>query len=176
MRGAYCFLFGWLWLAAGPQTQPPDAWGPVRKLVGVWEGTTEGEPGAGTVRRSYQFVLKDRYLFEKSVSTYPPQETNKTGEIHEHWSFFSYDRIRKVIAFRQFHQEGFVNQYRLTSISDDGGLVVFESEQIENLGSDWRARETYRWESADAFVEIFEVAEPGKPFEEYSRNRFRRLR
>ena len=33
--------------------------------------------------------------------------------MHEHWSFFSYDRARKALVLRQFHQEGFVNQYVL---------------------------------------------------------------
>src|SRR5687767_14944755 len=74
------------------QTPKPDPWQPLRFLVGEWEGTAEGQAGAGTVRRSYSFILKDRFLHEKNVSTYPPQEKNKAGEVHEHWSFFSYDR------------------------------------------------------------------------------------
>ena len=34
---------------------------------------------------------------------------------------------------RQFHIEGFVNQYKLESISADGKTIVFISEAIENI-------------------------------------------
>ena len=44
---------------------------------------------------------------------------------------------------------------------------MFTSEAIENIPAGWRARETYVMTSADAFEEIFELAEPGKPFEVY---------
>jgi hypothetical protein len=39
----------------------------------------------------------------------------------------------------------------------------------------WRARETYAVFSADEFEEIFELAEPGKDFELYSRMRLKRV-
>lgn len=52
--------------------------------------------------------------------------------------------------------------------------MVFESEAFENLDGRWRARETYELKSADEFIEIFELAEPGKAFQIYSRNSFRR--
>ncbi len=82
-------------LSAGPRPQArPDPWEPVRFLAGTWEGTATGVGGAGTARRTYAFVLKDRYLHEKNVTTYPPQDKNAAGEVHEHWSFISYDRAR----------------------------------------------------------------------------------
>lgn len=154
----------------------PDVWEPVRFLVGDWEGKAEGQGGTGTVRRSYAFVLQDRYLHEKNVSTYPPQEANKAGEVHEHWSFFSYDRSRKALVLRQFHQEGFVNQYVLSTSESGPGRLVFTSESFENFDNRWRARETYEIRSPDEFVEIFELGAPGKPLEVYSRNTFKRAR
>ncbi len=54
--------------------------------------TPEGEPGKGSVKRSYRFVLGEKFLHERNVSTYPPQPKNEKGEVHEHWSFFSHDR------------------------------------------------------------------------------------
>src|SRR5262245_5379406 len=93
----------------------PDPWAPVRFLVGHWEGTAAGQPGNGTVVRSYEFVLKDRFIHERNTSTYPPQEKNPRGEIHDHWGFISYDRGRKTLVLRQFHQEGFVNQFVLNA-------------------------------------------------------------
>ncbi len=152
----------------------PDQWEPIRRLVGEWEGESEGHPGRGTVARTYAFVLKDRYLHERNVSTYPPQETNEAGEIHEHWSFFSYDRHRATLVFRQFHQEGFVVQYRLNPVESGGDRLAFESEGLENLDDSWRARETYVFRSDDEFDETFELAEPGQDFHVYSGTRFKR--
>ena len=80
-------------------------------MVGDWEGESEGQPGKGSVKRTYRFVLDDKFLHEHNVSTYPPQEKNEKGEVHEHWSFFSLDRARQALVLRQFHQEGFVIQY-----------------------------------------------------------------
>lgn len=160
--------------SARGQPATPDVWEPVRFLVGDWEGSAEGQSGRGTVRRSNAFVLKDRYLHERNVSTYPPQEANKGGEIHEHWSFFSYDRERKTLVLRQFHQEGFVNRYVLSPAESGAGKLVFTSEQFENFDNRWRARETYEVRSADEFVETFELGAPGRELEVYSRNHFRR--
>ena len=68
------------WLSASPasaQKVKPDPWEPVRFLVGDWEGTAKGEAGSGTVQRTYSFVIKERFLHEKNISTYPAQEANK---------------------------------------------------------------------------------------------------
>ena len=45
---------------------------------------------------------------------------------------------------------------------------------FENFSNEWKARESYEVISPDEFVEIFELAEPGKDFVEYSRNHFQR--
>ncbi len=167
-------------LVAGSRSsmaQPPakdDPWRRIRSLVGEWVGEAEGEPGKGSVKRSYQFVLNGRFLYEQNVSTYPAQPKNPKGEVHEHRSFFSYDRARKTIVFRQFHQEGFVNQYVMLSEAK-ASVVVFETEALENLPSGWKARESYELVSPDEFVETFELAEPGAAFHVYSRSRFRRV-
>ncbi len=158
------------------QNDKPDPWAPIRFLIGEWTGTSSGDPGAGTVSRSYEFVLGNRFIHERNTSTYPPQEKNKTGEVHQHWSFFSYDKTRKTLIFRQFHQEGFVILYALKSDLSSSSKLVFESEQLENINSSWKARETYELVSNDEFSETFEIAQPGKPFETYSRNQFKRVR
>jgi hypothetical protein len=145
----------------------------VRFLVGRWEGTTQGDPGHGTVTRSYEFVLGNRFIHERNTSTYPPQEKNEKGELHEHWSFLGYDRIRKALVLRQFHAEGFVNQYVRNEAA--GSQIVFEGEAFENLDSNWRAREVYDILGPDEFTETFQLAEPGKPYQTYSKNHFKRV-
>jgi hypothetical protein len=75
---------------------------------------------------------------------------------------------------RQFHVEGFVNQY-LEEPGSTATKLVFTTESIENIPAGWRARETYLVHGSDEFEEVFELAEPGKAFEEYSRARLQRI-
>lgn len=113
-----------------------------------------------------------RYIHEANTSRYPPQEKNKSGEVHEHWGIFSYDRLRKLLVLRQFHIEGFVNTYRQVVAAEGGASLVFESEAFENFSNSWKAREIYEFLSDDEFIETFELAAPNKPFELYGRNHF----
>ena len=53
--------------------------------------------------------------------------------------------------------------------------LVFTTEAIENIPAGWRARETYVV-AADRLEETFELAEPGKEFAVYSRNRLTRAK
>ena len=156
---------------------PPaaDPWAQVRFLEGEWTGVAEGEPGVGTVHRSYQFILGHRFLHERNVSAYSPKQLNAPGELHEHWSFLSFDKKRKRLVLRQFHQEGFVNQFVFVPEQSTPRRLVFVSETFENLDERWRARETYDVSSADEFTETFELAEPGKDFQVYSKNSFKRV-
>lgn len=158
---------------AGGAAAPDNPWAPVQFMVGQWDGDSEGQPGKGTVKRTYRFVLGDRFLHEQNVSTYPPQPKNEKGEVHEHWSFLSYDKGRRTLVLRQFHQEGFVNQFAMAPVAL-GKPLVFESEALENVPAAWKARETYEILSADEFVETFELALGDKPYEVYSRTRFKR--
>ena len=161
--------------AETPAQSPANPWAAIEFLAGEWEGESEGQAGRGTAKRTYRFVLGEKFLHEQNVSTYPPQPRNEKGEVHEHWSFFSHDRARRTLVLRQFHQEGFVNQYVMAAGSP-AGRVLFESEAIENVPAGWKARETYEVVSPDEFVETFELASGGGGYEVYSRARFRRVR
>lgn len=160
--------------AATQSNQKPDVWELLKFFVGVWEGTSKGQPGQGTCAREYQFALNGKFLQVRNNSTYAPQERNPKGEVHEDWGMFSYDRARKKFVLRQFHVEGFVNQYVDETLAADGKTLGFISENIENIPAGFRARETYRILNADEFTETFELAEPGKAFEVYSETRFKR--
>jgi hypothetical protein len=159
----------------GQEARPaPDIWAPLRFLIGTWEGTSTGKPGNGTVRREYRFALRDRFIEVRNTSTYPPQERNPKGEIHEDIGYISYDRGRKAFVFRQFHVEGFVTTY-VTS-QNPSVPMVFTSESIENIPSGWRARETYTAVSQTELVETFELAEAGKEFTRYSEAHLNKMR
>lgn len=158
---------------AKPKADPFQA---LRALEGRWRGTSEGQSGKGTVERSYEFVMNGRFLHVRNTSTYEPQEKNAKGEKHEDWGMYSYDRGRKSLVFRQFHVEGFVNQYIVERVSEDGKEIAFVTESIENLPAGYRGRETYTMTGTDTMRETFEIAEPGKEFQVYSKSELQRVK
>lgn len=149
--------------AGAPQAEKSQAvWEPFKFLVGAWEGTGKGQPGSSRVEREYHFVLGDKFIQIKNKSVYPPQKKNSKGEVHEDWGLVSYDRDKKQYVLRQFHIEGFVNQYRLDRAAAEGKTFTFLTESIENIALGWRAREIYRIVSANEFIETFEPRGAGK--------------
>ena len=138
-----------------------DVWAPLRFFVGSWKGGSS----KSKTERDYEFILEGKFLRVRNKSTFKPTEKNPKGEIHEDIGFFSYDNNRKVLVFRQFHVEGFVNQYVLKIPADNGKTIEFVTESIENIPHGWRARETCIILNDDEFTETFELAAPGKDFE-----------
>src|SRR5688572_3039522 len=106
------------------QSGQPEVWEPFRYFVGRWEGTGTGQPGVSKTEREYRFVLNGKYLHVQTRAVYEPQAKNPKGEIHEDWGFMSFDKSRKQFVLRQFHVEGFVNQYVQTSSASDGKTFV----------------------------------------------------
>lgn len=157
---------------AQSQTPAPDPLAPLAPLIGRWAGSSEGQPGKGEVEREYTRLFGPRFVQARNRTVYPPQEKNPKGETHQDLGIYSFDTARKRIVLRQFHTEGFVNQY----VHEPGGTapLVFTSEAIENIPAGWRARETLTL-SGDSLEEVFELAAPGKEFELYSRSRMKRV-
>jgi hypothetical protein len=176
----YCLVTGLVVLSVpiplrGQQTKSSVPWEPLSYFEGRWHGTSDGEPGHGEGQREYQFVLRGRFLELKNKTTYPPQQKNPKGETHEDIGFFSYDSQRKRFVLRQFHVEGFVNQYVEQERAPGAMRVVFVSERIENLPLGWRARETYTFVNRDEYDEVFELAAPQKEFAVYSQSHWKRV-
>lgn len=160
----------------GQLSRQDSIWLPVTFLLGEWEGTGGGQPGIGKYERSYRFVLNKKFIEVRNTSVYPPTDTNPEGEVHQDIGYISYDRHRHTFILRQFHIEGFVNEYALDSTSADGKRMVFVSEAIENIAEGWRASETYEIGSDNEFTETFQLAAPDKPFEQYTRVTLRKVR
>ena len=144
-----------------------------RHMAGLW--SREGQPGYSHVERKYGFVLNEIFLFVQNNSIYEPEEKNPKGEIHEDWGLISYDRARETFIFRQFHIEGFVNQYLLESITEDGQTFSLLTPAIKNIAPGCKAKETYRILGPDKFVESFELAAQEKDFEICSAGHFQRV-
>jgi hypothetical protein len=158
------------------QSPIQSTWDPLNFFVGHWHGTSKGEPGHGEGEHVYEFALGGKFLQLKHKATYPPQEKNPKGEIHEDLGLYSYDGHRKKFVFRQFHVEGFVNEYVEQEIAAYGKTLVFVSEKIENIPDGWRARETYKIVNQDEYAEVFELAKPQKDFQIYSESHWKRVK
>jgi hypothetical protein len=155
---------------------PADPWAPLRFFVGTWEGQGEGSPGLGRGVQTFEFILRGAFLHVRNKAVFDPQEKNPSGEVHEDWGVFSYDKSRKTFVLRQFHVEGFVNQYVLEALPADGKTFVFVSEAIENIPPGFRARLSYRLVGPDSFEQTFDLASPGQDFQCYSKGIMQRTK
>lgn len=163
-------------LSFGQMSKQDSVWLPFKNMIGTWTGTSEGQPGKGIYERSYQIVFNKKFIEVKNKSTYPASKDNPKGEVHEDHGFISYDKGRRSFVLRQFHIEGFVNQFKIESISPDGKNIGFISESIENIPAGFRAKESYQIVNENEFIETFELAEPGKDFELYSKATMKRVK
>ena len=102
---------------------------PLDKLaffLGTWEhfNTTD------SISHHYEKVLNGHFIKMKTEARFFPID----GEASQHQDegFFSWDKVRNALVFRQFHSEGFINTYVLNSKTSTDKFYVFESEQVEN--------------------------------------------
>lgn len=149
-------------------TAQTDPWATVRVFEGKWEGPITDKPGEQFSPREYRFELDGKFLSQRDKSVYEPKSPGAKPETREDFGFFSYDTNLKKIVWRQFHSEGFVNEYTLDSVSADGNSFEFVTTKIENQPPGFRAKKVYRLVSVDEIMETFLLAPPGKDFEVYT--------
>jgi hypothetical protein len=152
-----------------------DPWAALRVFEGKWQGTVTGKPGKQFSSREYRFELNAKFLSQRDKSVYEPKPGAARGETREDFGFFSYDKDLKKIVWRQFHSEGFVNEYTLDSVSADGKRLEFVTTRIENLPG-FRAKKVYYVRSSDEMEETFWLAPPGKDFGIYTEAHLRRVK
>ena len=162
-----------LMLSASAEDKP-DIWQPLRHLEGLWEGTGDGMSGISSAAQEYRFILSGKFLKVTTRSIFKPQEKNPKGEIHEDLGIISYDQSRKKFVFRGFYIEGFVNQYVLEDISEDGKTLIFETENIENAPPGTKAKLIYKLISSNEMIEEFYVAFPGQELSCFNTNKLRK--
>lgn len=151
-----------------------DQWKLFQFFLGSWDGTASGQVGAGSVERTYSLILNNQFIEVRNRSVYPPQEANPSGEIHEDLALVSYDKDRSLYVMREFHVEGYVNQYILELPSVGDHTLVFVTESIENFSPGWRARTTLEVISDDRFRETFDLAGPDQEWACFIINEFTR--
>jgi hypothetical protein len=158
-------------LAQAQLSKKDSVWLQMSSFIGTWKGEGGGEPGQGQYERTYEWGLDKNFIVAKNKSVFLPNKVNQKGAVHEDIGYISFDKKLKCFKIRQFHVEGFVNEYQLEDLSLHNGHLVFKSVALENIPTGWQAKETYRWINHDEFEEIFEIAMPNADFSVYSKVR-----
>ncbi|WP_130306152.1 hypothetical protein [Ancylomarina subtilis] len=137
----------------------------LKAMVGDWSGTGSGfGNNKSQIESSCQLVMGGQYLEIKNESRFDPTERNPEGEHHIDRGFISYDKSRDVIVYRQFNNEGYVNQYVLNDSLSNDSLLVFDTEVIENFVPGGKARWTVKILSDNQIETSFEVSFPKKDY------------
>lgn len=82
-----------------------------------------------------------------------------------------FDKTRKKVVSREFNGEGYVNQYVLDEIGDDGKRLTFVTESVENGMPGLRARIIIHLDDETTIREDFDLAFPGKDFKTCVKNK-----
>lgn len=132
-------------------------------LFGEWEGTGSGfGNNRSKITASYRPVMNGVYIDVKHDSRFEPTAENPLGEHHTDQGFISLDKARQVFVFRQFNNEGYINQYVLVDSLSSEEMLVFQTENIENFVPGGSAKWTIEKKS-DAEIETnFYVSFPGR--------------
>jgi hypothetical protein len=108
--------------------------------------------------------MDGNYIEIINESHFKPTEKKPEGEYHIDKGFISYDKSRKVIVFRQFNNEGYINQYVLNDSLSNATNLVFITESIENFMPGGKARWTIKKIKDNLLGIIFDVSFPGKEY------------
>lgn len=170
MKASYLLFIGLILINIKAQSQ--HKWAPFESLIGQWNGTGKAASGnTSTVKTSFELVMNGQYLEVKNESVFKPTDKNPQGEIHTDWGLISFDKQRKVYVFRQFHVEGFVNQYILNQTESTPHKLVFETEVIENFVPGGNARWTILIHTKNLIETLFDLQMPGKEYTNYGMNK-----
>ena len=134
-------------------------------LIGDWVGTGKGYNNTQSkVEISFYYIMKGKFIEMDSESRFAPVGKNDKGQFHQEKGFFSYDKDRKQIVYRQFSNDGYVNQYYLNDTISTAHTLVFDSEKTENFIPDGKARWIIQKEGDHQLSTSFNVAFPGQSF------------
>lgn len=145
-------------------------------LEGNWVGNGQGfTNNKSKINSSFEFIMDGTYLEVKNESKFEPTKNNPKGEHHIDKGFISFDTSRKVLVFRQFNNEGYINQYILNSEKSNDTTLVFETEIIENFIPGGKAKWTIKKISENEIETIFDVFFPNKGYSCFGTNYLKKI-
>ncbi len=140
-------------------------------LFGEWSGTGSGFGNEKSkIESGFQLSMNGKYIEVINDSRFEPTEKKPEGEHHIDKGFISFDKQRKLIIYRQFNIEGFVNQYVLNESKSNDNLLVFETETIENFVPGGKARWTIIKLNEDQIKTTFDVSFPNQEYACFGEN------
>lgn len=146
-------------------------------MFGNWKGEGSGFGNSKSIIvAEYQLVMDGKYLQVFHESKFESTEEGKPGDHHVDKGFISYDKIRSKIVYRQFNNEGFVNQYILIDSLSTSTKLVFETENIENFMDGGKARWTIIKKDDDSIETIFDVYFPGGEYTCFGTNQLNKVK
>ncbi len=164
MYSKFLYIFGILVLCTLAFAQD-DGFRQVRFLEGRWEGTGSGFGNQTSIIKSeFQPIMGRKYILVKNDSKFAPTDSRPEGEHHMDWGMISYDTARKLLVYRQFNIEGYVNRYVLVDSLSTDNKLVFLTEDIENFVRGGKARITINKISDNQIETVFDVSLPGKDY------------
>lgn len=144
----------------------------VEFLIGSWSGSGSGFGNAkSTIEAEYKSVMNGQYIYVEHNSQFEPTGENPEGEKHTDMGFFSFDKVKNAVVYRQFNIEGFVNKYVLVDSLSNETKLVFETDEIENFVPGGKARWTVIKLGKNEIETVFDLSFPGKEFACFGRNK-----
>jgi hypothetical protein len=156
------------------QNKTGDIWKPFWYFLGKWEGVGNGSTGSAGSISEWKLIFNEKYLQVTGKAAFDSPDKNPPKDLHEDMGIISHDKIRNKYVFRQFNIEGFVSKYTIDSISADGKYFILNSESIENISSEFKARIIWQILGENEYSWKFYLAQPGKEFICYSDNILKR--
>ncbi|MFV0590064.1 MAG: hypothetical protein ACK5M7_01650 [Draconibacterium sp.] len=145
------------------------------RLSGSWQGTGEGFGNSkSNITAEYNWLMDKQYIEMKHHSEFAPTAQNPKGEIHDDFGVVSFNKDRGIVIFRQYHSEGFFNEYVLNESESNDSTLIFETERIENFVPGGRARFTIKFIADNEIETVFEVGFPGKELVCFGTNRMKK--
>ena len=144
-------------------------------IIGEWSGTGTGYGNSkSTIKASFNFIMGGKYIESFHDSKSIPTSSKPEGENHLDKGIISFDESRNMIVYRQFNNEGYVNQYVLIDSLSNNNKLVFETEEIENFVPGGAARWTVIKSNAVEIETIFDVSFPEKGYSCFGTNKLTR--
>ena len=132
-------------------------WKAWKWLLGEWEGGSEGNPGAGHGRFSFNFDLEQNILVRKSRTVFPTTK-ERSGYTHDDLLII-YQDVDGAKRSIYFDNEEHTIHYEV-NISAEQNRITLESTPVPSIP---QFRFTYTKTGKDTLDARFEMTPPGKP-------------
>lgn len=134
-------------------------------MIGKWVGSGVGfENGELSIESNFKLLIDSQQIEIRNESVYVPNDNYKNANNHIDSGFISYDENRELFVFKQFNSEDYASHYVLNDLLTEANMLVFETEEIENIARGGKARWTIKKLSENQIEMSFEGALTGKEY------------